>query len=37
MGKEILIASIVSAILGIAFLIAIFTMVWIATGGKEGS
>ncbi|SMP08973.1 hypothetical protein SAMN06265339_0674 [Desulfurobacterium pacificum] len=35
MGREILIASIASVILGIAFLVAILTMVWIAAGGKK--
>jgi hypothetical protein len=31
MGKELLIATVVSVILGIAFLIAIYSMVWVAT------
>jgi len=34
MGKETLIATVVSIILGIAFLGTIFSMVWIATEDK---
>ena len=35
MGKETLIATAVSVILGIAFLGTILSMVWITTGEKE--
>ena len=35
MGKEVLIATVVSVILGIAFLIAIYSMVWAIKEDKQ--
>jgi len=35
MGKEVLIATVVAVLLGIAFLIAIYSIAWIATESKK--
>ncbi len=35
MGKEVLIATIVSIVLGIGFLIAIYSMVWAVSEKKQ--